>query len=122
MSVSGAPNCPVPRLPAVERASLRFLPRPRGYKTSDCPMCTGLSGVHRTVRCASRALTIVHAGHVSLTNGHQVTPDYPVCQVIHGRQRSVSLEKENNRLLCSVRCAPAIRRQPEPSKWSSNGC
>ena len=28
------------------------------YNSPDCPVCTGLSGVHRTVRCNSRATAI----------------------------------------------------------------
>jgi hypothetical protein len=54
---------------------------------------------YRTVRCApdypgrqpragpavGRAVSV---GHVNQANGHQVAPDYPVCQVAEGWQRS----------------------------------
>ena len=45
--MSGAPTAL--RLPTVDCA---FFGRKSG--TGQCPVCTGLSGVHRTVRCASR--------------------------------------------------------------------
>ena len=48
----------------------------------DCPVCTGLSGVHRTVRCAIGS------------------------QISNGLQRSAALFMETNRAPDSVRCAP----------------
>jgi hypothetical protein len=46
----GAPDCPVRQwLPG---ANGRLRQRRKEIRTGQCPLCTGLSGVHRTVRCA----------------------------------------------------------------------
>jgi hypothetical protein len=41
-----------PGLQPSEQATLGFLLGALRYNSPDCPVCTGLSGVHRTVRCA----------------------------------------------------------------------
>jgi hypothetical protein len=62
---SGTPDCPVvhrtvsggapdsvrcARLNSGELSTLRNSLATYGYNSPDCPVCTGLSGVHRTVR------------------------------------------------------------------------
>jgi hypothetical protein len=49
--MSGAPTAP--RLPTVG-----FTMEGKKSGTGQCPVCTGLSGVHRTVRCATRQICL----------------------------------------------------------------
>src|SRR5688572_24109087 len=97
---------------------------------------TGLSGVHRTVRCApdcpvsqrSAGPTVgraIYAGHVAeptVGRGHRTVrcaPDMsgvhrtcPVRQRLPHLQRSTALFKEGNRAPDSVRCAPDCPVRP----------
>jgi hypothetical protein len=89
---------------------------------------TGLSGVHRTVSGA-QAGTLGEKAALGKKTGRcgYNSPDCPVGHEASGWQRSPSPNKEENRALFTVRwCtglsgAPTDRRQPEPSKWNSNG-
>jgi hypothetical protein len=50
VSVWGTGQCPVRQTGSSEVAALGKSPTAYGYNSPDCPVCTGLSGVHRTVR------------------------------------------------------------------------
>jgi hypothetical protein len=61
-TVRCAPDCPVSQRSARANGRPRILRATRGLvngrkEAPDCPVCTGLSGVHRTVRCA-RSTTV----------------------------------------------------------------
>jgi hypothetical protein len=49
----GAPDCPVRQAGSGELAALGKSSVTYGYNSPDCPVCTGLSGVHQTVRWAN---------------------------------------------------------------------
>jgi hypothetical protein len=69
-----------------ELASLGFSLQPLRYNSPDCPVCTGLSGVHRTVRCicgvtatsgANGYLQLIYCAPVraEVRHAHTGTPD-----------------------------------------------
>jgi hypothetical protein len=100
-------QCPVPKLSANEQATLRFLPRHRGYKSLDCPVCqprVSANGWLRNQRWPRQ-----------LGNVYQDAPNCPMHHRLSGvpsDQRSILLGKETNQLLCSVWCAPDIPMHP----------
>jgi hypothetical protein len=60
------------------------------YNSPDCPVCTGLSGVHRTVRCDSGATIVsaptdtccainVRSARAEVRRAHTGTPDKEQC-------------------------------------------
>jgi hypothetical protein len=94
---------------------------------------TGLSGVHRTVRCApdcpvsqrsagptvGRGICARHVAEPTVGRGHRTircAPDCPVRQRLPDLQRSAAPFKERNRAPDSVRCA---RRQKARSAFQN---
>jgi hypothetical protein len=104
----GAPDYPVcmdsvwcPGWSASEQGALENSPERRDYNSHDCLVCQP-----RVWPTVGRAINV---DHVSRANNHKVAPDCLVYTELSGvpsDQRSASLGKESNRLLCSVRCAP----------------
>jgi hypothetical protein len=91
----------------------------------DCPVCQS--------RAWPTVIRAICAGHVSLDDGHQVAPDCPVCHPIVRCTKWSTVDNDrihHNRKQISY-CAmsgvtgqsgaQADRRQPGPSKSSSNG-
>jgi hypothetical protein len=118
--VCGALDC----LVCTRQCSVPMLaPRQTGYSQEKMReprlKFTGLSGVHRTIRCANGRPRDRCAPHGS-ANGQQVTPNCPVCQqTVWGATGPVAtvIFAKQGRESCIVHC-PVV--QPKLTKWSSN--
>jgi hypothetical protein len=111
-------QCPVRQAGSCELAALGISSAVYDYNSSDCPVCTGLSG-EPTVGWANYRLRDPRKTR-GRANGREGAPDCPVCTGLSGaptaprRQRSTTPQKERNphRTLSgvhrTVRCA---RRQ-----------
>jgi hypothetical protein len=105
-----------------------------GYNSSDCPVCTGLSGVHRTVRCpvsqrsaeptVGRAICAGHVAGPTARRGHRsvrCAPDMfgaptalrlpTVGYAIYGRKSGT----RQCPVCTGLSGAPVDRRQDQPS-------
>jgi hypothetical protein len=113
-------QCPVRQAGSGELATLGKELTAYGYNSSDCPVCTGLSGEPTVGRANGRLRDLRETR--GQANGREGAPDCPVCtgqcpvrQRLQGYPRSASPNKEGNphRTVSggapdSVRCA---RRQ-----------
>jgi hypothetical protein len=94
-------QCPVHQRTPTRTRHLREFLRPARYNSPDCPVHTGLSGAHRTVRCTpdsvrcTRGLQLEHATFGNFSGRRAIihrtvrcTPDCPVhtgqCPVLQG--------------------------------------
>jgi hypothetical protein len=118
-------QCPVCQAGSGELAALGKNLTAYDYNSSDCPVCTGLSG-EPTVGRANGRLRDPRETR-GRANGREGAPDCPVCtgqcpvrQRLQGCQRSASPNKEGNPHR-TVSGAPGDRRQELPSRIALNG-
>jgi hypothetical protein len=112
-------QCPVCQAGSGELAALGNKLTAYGYKSPDCPVCTGLSG-EPTVGCA------IHARHLAeptVGRGHRTVrcaPDSVRCangsKATNGRLRQIRKE-----IRTGLSGAPGGRRQELPSRIALNG-
>jgi hypothetical protein len=82
-----------------------------GYKSPDCPVCTGLSGVPAARLANGRSRNQRRPRQSNQRSSSRTVqsgapPDCLVYQVAEGWQQSASPGKEGNQLLLTVWCAP----------------
>ena len=121
----GAPDCPVRQAGSSEVAALGNSPVTYGYNSPDCPVCTGLSGVHRTVRCApdcpvsqrsagptvGRAICAGHVAEPTARRGHQTVRCANGSKAANGRLRHRRKEIRHRTVSCVHRTVRYARRQ-----------
>jgi hypothetical protein len=87
-------QCPVCQAGSGELAALGNELTAYDYNSSDCPVCTGLSGEPTVGRANGRLRDLRETR--GRANGQEGAPDCPVCQRLQDCQRSASPNKEGN--------------------------
>jgi hypothetical protein len=126
-------QCPVCQAGSGELAALGKKLMAYDYNSPDCPVCTGLSGVHRTVSGEPTVGHLIRARRVAeptTRRGHwtvRCAPDSVRCA--NGSQApTVGFTKEGKksapdsvRWCTALSGAPGDRRQESPSRNALNG-
>jgi hypothetical protein len=111
-------QCPVHQRTSTQTRHLREFLRPARYNSPDCPVYTGLSGVHRTVSGAprKRGLRNSPASGTHSSCSAIIHRTCPVCTGLSGEPAEQRLVGANGYLRL-INCARSARRSQARPYW-----